>query len=159
MNKVFLVGRATSDPQGSITSNGNTMSRISLTVQDDYNKNQVYFFPCIAWQNQAKFINSYVKKGDLIAIDGRLSRTDYVNSKGDKVYNTNIIIENVKILSSPNQKRTFNDINIQKNNNFNNDEEIIFEENSNLNAYNNENNNESTESDEVVDLDWLNEIE
>lgn len=158
MNKVFLVGRATADPQGSITSTGNTMSRISLTVQDNFNKNEVYFFPCIAWQNQAKFINTYIKKGDLIAIDGKLVRKPYVNKDGVNIYNTNVVIENVKILSSPNQKRQFdNDNNKPYENNFSN-EDIIFEENEEINLDSNKNNN-SSDVDDIVDLDWLNEIE
>lgn len=157
MNKVFLVGRAASEPQGSVTSTGSTLSRISIACQDTYNKNEVYFFPCVAWQNNAKFINTYVKKGDLIAIDGKLRRGSYVNKEGQKVYTTDVVIENVKIMSSANQNRTNNfsaseeTYNNKPSYQNNTNEELVFEDNSIE--------SDNQEELDTVDLDWLNEID
>ncbi len=168
MNKVFLVGRVAAEPQGSITSTGNTMSRISIACQDNFNKNEVYFFPCVAWQNQAKFINTYVKKGDLIAIDGKLTRKAYVNKDGVNVYSTDVVIETVKIMSSSQNKnlRTndYQEDFVPENNSKLND--VVFEDNSTMDAGNYvesspspQNNEPKEEEMESVDLDWISEID
>ncbi len=164
MNKVFLVGRVAAEPQGSITSTGNTMARISIACQDNFNKNEVYFFPCVAWQNQAKFINTYVKKGDLIAIDGKLTRKAYVNKDGVNVYNTDIVIETIKIMSSSQNKNLKTNDSQEEFINQNNSklEDVIFEDNDNLsnNTSNTQINNSSNDDElESVDLDWISEID
>ncbi len=165
MNKVFLVGRVAAEPQGSITSTGNTMARISIACQDNFNKNEVYFFPCVAWQNQAKFINSYVKKGDLIAVDGKLTRKAYVNKEGVNVYNTDIVIETIKIMSS-NQTKNLRTNDSQEEFVSQNDSklnDVVFEDNSNMSSLSNESNSNqsSSKEDEIesVDLDWISEID
>lgn len=103
MNKVFLVGRFASDPQQFVTQNGITQSRINIACSDNWNKNETYFFPCIAWQSTANFINNYLKKGDLVAVDGKLIRRSYVSKEGKTVYVTEIVIENIRPLGSKNQ--------------------------------------------------------
>ena len=166
MNKVFLVGRVAAEPQGSITSTGNTMARISIACQDNFNKNEVYFFPCVAWQNQAKFINTYVKKGDLIAIDGKLTRKAYVNKDGVNVYNTDVVIETIKIMSSS-QNKNLKTNDAQEDFVRQNDsklEDVIFEDNSdftnNTSNQNQQINSSSNEEElESVDLDWISEID
>jgi len=48
MNKVFMVGRLAADPQPYVTSNGSQQSRITIACNDVKNRNESYFFPCIA---------------------------------------------------------------------------------------------------------------
>lgn len=108
MNKVFLVGRFASDPQQFVTQNGITQSRINVACSDSWNKNETYFFPCVAWQSTANFINNYLKKGDLVAIDGKLIRRSYVSKEGKTIYITEVVIENIKPLSSKNQNTQSN---------------------------------------------------
>lgn len=103
MNKVFLVGRFAADPQQFVTQNGITQSRVNVACSDNWNKNETYFFPCVAWQSTANFINTYLKKGDLVAIDGKLIRRSYVSKEGKTVYVTEIVIENIRPLGSKNQ--------------------------------------------------------
>lgn len=98
MNKVFMVGRLTADPQQFVTQNGITQSRISIASNDNWNKNEVYFFPCVAWQTTANFINTYLKKGDLVAIDGKLIRRSYVSKEGKNVFVMEVVIESIKPL-------------------------------------------------------------
>ena len=151
MNKVFLVGRLAAEPQGSVTSTGNTVSRISLACQDSYSKDKTYFFPCVAFQNQAKFINTYIKKGDLVAIDGKLVRGSYVNKDGNNVYTTDVVIETIKIMSTSNRNNNAN--NYQQNkqyesNNYQENVELTFEDNSSIS-----NNNSSENEIDSIDLD------
>lgn len=96
MNKVFLNGYLAADPKQRITSKGFEQSLFSIGVTDASNFNQSYFFPCVAWNNQAKFINSNLKKGSFVAIDGRLTRRSYVDSEGKNVYITEVVVDNLK---------------------------------------------------------------
>jgi single-strand DNA-binding protein len=48
MNKVFLVGRISSDPILKVTNNGNEVVNVNLAVNDSRNRDQSYFFPCVA---------------------------------------------------------------------------------------------------------------
>jgi single-strand DNA-binding protein len=48
VNKVFLVGRLTADPEPFTTKSGINQSRITIATQDNTNKQESYFFPCIA---------------------------------------------------------------------------------------------------------------
>lgn len=100
MNKVFVVGRLASDPQQFVTQNGITQSRVSIATSDNWNKNETYFFPCVAWQSTANFINTYLKKGDLVAIDGKLIRRSYLSKEGKTVYVIEIVIESIKPFGS-----------------------------------------------------------
>lgn len=107
MNKVFIVGRLGQDPQQFVTQNGITQSRISIASSDNWNKNETYFFPCVAWQSTANFINTYLHKGDLVAIDGKLIRRSYVSKEGKTVYVIEVVIESIKPLSSKNSGGEF----------------------------------------------------
>lgn len=96
MNKVFLNGYLAQDPKQRITSKGIEQASFSLGVTDLRNYNESYFFPCVAWSQQAKYINNNLKKGSFVAIDGRLTRRSYVDVEGKNVYITEVIVDNIK---------------------------------------------------------------
>lgn len=168
MNKVFLAGRLASDPQQFVTQNGITQSRISIACADNWNKNEAYFFPCVAWQSTANFINTYLKKGDSVVVDGKLIRRSYVSKEGKTIYVMEVVIETIKPFGFRKNNEA-NDINsnFSKNNNnkqqhetfdSNEFEELLkaaeVENDSNVNDFNKQAENE----EDVVDLDWMNEI-
>ena len=110
MNKVFLAGRIVADPEAIIVKNGATLCRISIACNDAGGRNdEVYFFPCVAWEAKAKFISTYFKKGTPVIVDGRLQRKSYVNSAGVKTYNTEVIIDNIKSFGQSNKTNYNND--------------------------------------------------
>lgn len=96
MNKVFLNGYLARDPQQRITSKGLEQSNITVAVNDIKNYNETHFIPCVSWGVQAKYINSNLKKGSFVAIDGRLSVRNYVTNEGQTRYVTEVIIDNVR---------------------------------------------------------------
>lgn len=100
MNKVFLVGRLVEDPKPFTTQKGTAQSRITIATQDNRVKTESYFFPCIAWQNSANFINTYLKKGDLVAIDGKLTRRSFTSKDGKTAYVTEIVIDAINSIGS-----------------------------------------------------------
>lgn len=101
MNKVFLVGRLTADPLSSVTTIGTQQARITVATNNNKQKDETFFFPCIAWGNPANFINTFLKKGELVAIDGQLTRRSYVSKQsGQTVYNTEIVIDSINSIGS-----------------------------------------------------------
>lgn len=97
MNKVFLVGNLTADPLPKQTTTGKTVVNFSVACNDNVQgKDHTNFFNCVAWNQQANYISTYVKKGDTVAIDGRLNKRSYVNKEGRNVNITEIIVDSIK---------------------------------------------------------------
>lgn len=167
MNKVFLAGRLASDPQQFVTQNGITQSRISLACADNWNKNEAYFFPCVAWQSTANFINTYLKKGDSVVVDGKLIRRSYVSKEGKTIYVMEVVIETIKPFGYK-RNNDANDINsnFSKNNNTKQQQDSFdsaeFEELLKAAEVENDSSSngfkQSENEEDVVDLDWMNEI-
>ena len=99
MNKVFLVGNLTADPIPKQTTTGKTLVNFSVACNDNIQgKDHTNFFNCVAWNQQANYLASYVKKGDTVAIDGRLNKRSYVNKEGRNVNITEIIVDSLKTI-------------------------------------------------------------
>jgi len=97
MNKVFLVGNITADPAAKQTTTGKTLVNFTVACNDNIQgKDHTNFFNCVAWNNQANYISTYVKKGDTVAVDGRLNRRSYVNKEGKNVYVVEIVVDSIK---------------------------------------------------------------
>ncbi len=103
INTVMLVGRLTRNPEMLECDNGNKVSRITLAVNRKFkNADGLYttdFIDCILWNNTAKHLNDYCKKGDLIGIRGRVQINNY-EKEGQRRKDTVIIGETITFLSS-----------------------------------------------------------
>jgi single-strand DNA-binding protein len=77
MNKVIMIGRLTKDPEVKKTSSGKSVASFSLAVSDRYNRDKTDFINCVAWEKTADYLGNYVKKGNLIAVEGRISTRNY----------------------------------------------------------------------------------
>ena len=101
INKVVLIGRLTKDVELRATPSGSEVCWFTLAV-DDYNgkENVAYFIGCVAWNQTAKFVTTYCKKGALIAVDGKLQTRSYDRNDGIKVYVTEVLCANVQLLQS-----------------------------------------------------------
>lgn len=96
LNKVVMVGRLAQDPELKKTPNGKSVVSTSLAVQRDYKENgekKADFFPIVVWGKSADNFHSWLKKGQLISVSGRLQRRDYENQQGQRVYVTEIVVE------------------------------------------------------------------
>lgn len=107
MNKVVMIGRNVKDVETKQTSSGTSVVEFSIAVKRSFKsasgEYESDFFNCVAYKNVADLIGKYVKKGDMIGIDGRLQTRNYTNREGKKVYVTEIIVENVEFLQSKKQ--------------------------------------------------------
>ncbi len=102
MNKVVLIGRITKDPEVRYTTNGLPNVLFTLAVdrgmRDANGNRQADFISCVAWRGQADFISRYIKKGYLLAIDGRIQTRQYQGQDGQTRYVTEVVVDNVENL-------------------------------------------------------------
>ncbi len=105
INRVVLTGRLTKDVELRATPSGANVASFSIAVDGfgkDQNNNtvsQASFINCVAWNQSAKFVSTYCKKGSLIALEGRLQSRSYDRRDGTKAYVTEVIIDRVENLS------------------------------------------------------------
>ena len=98
MNKVFLMGRLTKDPdvRHGLGANGVEVAKYSLAVNRKYKHEgeaEVDFFNCTVFGKGAEFAEKYLKKGTKILVTGRVQQDNYTNKNGEKVYGVEIIVD------------------------------------------------------------------
>ena len=109
MNKVVIIGRFTRDPEIKYTTgeNATATARFSLAVNRRFkNKEGNYdadFINCVAFGKTAEFIEKYFTKGMAIGITGRIQTGSYTNKEGQKVYTTDIVVEETEFVESKNK--------------------------------------------------------
>ena len=105
MNKVFLIGRLTRDPELRYTGNNTPVATFSIAVNRNFTnqsgEREADFINIIVWRKQAENIKNYVKKGSQVAIDGRIQTRNY-EQDGVKRYVTEVVADNVQFLDTKN---------------------------------------------------------
>ena len=99
LNKVFLMGRLTKNPELRRTQSGTPVASFSLAVDRDF-KNQsgekeTDFFNCVAWNKTGEFVNSYLEKGKLATVVGTLQNRAWTDDNGNKRISTEVRVDNV----------------------------------------------------------------
>ena len=104
LNQTVLVGRLVRDPELRETESGNKVTNITLAVPRSYkNVNGEYdtdFIPCVLWKGIAENTATYVKRGDLVGIKGRIQTRDIELEDETKKHITEVVAEKVTFLSS-----------------------------------------------------------
>lgn len=104
MNKVFLIGRLTHDPDaGKGRKEGKNYAKFSIAV-NRFPEN-VDYFDCVAFDKTGDSISNYARKGAKIAISGRIQMDKYTAKDGATRVQTHIICENVEFLSPKNDEK------------------------------------------------------
>jgi len=108
LNKVILIGRLTRDPEMRFTPSGTGVASFSLAngksfTQSGEKKEQTSFFECIAWSKLGEVINEYCKKGQKIAVEGRLQQSRWDDQDGKKRSKVEIVVENFQFLDGKNE--------------------------------------------------------
>lgn len=99
MNQVILIGNTTKDIEMRSTNSGTVYARFTLAVSKfTKGEKSADFISCIAYNKTAELLNTYVSKGQKIGIVGRISTGSYQNKNGDKVYTTDVIVNEVEFL-------------------------------------------------------------
>ena len=104
MNKILLIGRLTKDPELRYTQSGTAVASFTLAVNRNFtNQNgerEADFINCIAWQKAAEFVSQYFKKGQQMALEGRLQVRTYDDNNGQRRWVTEVIVEQVEFAGS-----------------------------------------------------------
>lgn len=105
MNKVILMGRLTRDPEVRYTQgdNASAVARFSLAVDRRFKKDgeqTADFINCVAFGKTGEFIEKYGRKGTKFVVEGRIQTGSYTNKDGQKVYTTDVVIEQVEFAES-----------------------------------------------------------
>lgn len=99
MNRVSMMGRLCADPELRTTPTGIPVCSIRIAVERDFasqnGSRETDFFDVTAWRGTAEFINKYLSKGRMIALEGRLQTQSWTDREGNKRVSTEIVAENV----------------------------------------------------------------
>ncbi|MDO4489492.1 MAG: single-stranded DNA-binding protein [Lachnospiraceae bacterium] len=105
MNKVILMGRLTREPdvRYSAGENASAVARYTLAVDRRFRRDgeqSADFIGCVAFGRQAEFAEKYLHQGTKIAITGRIQTGSYTNREGQKVYTTDVVVEEQEFAES-----------------------------------------------------------
>ena len=105
MNKVILMGRLTRDPEVRYTSGETSLAiaKYTLAVDRKIRKDgdaTADFIPCVVFGRSAEFVEKYFRKGLKIAIVGHIQTGSYTNRDGQKVYTTEVVVEDQEFAES-----------------------------------------------------------
>ena len=103
MNKVFLIGNLTRDPELSETNSGVSLCRFSIAVNRNYGsadgERKTDFFNIVAWRGLAETVSRYAKKGNKVAVSGSIELRNYEDSQGVKRTGVDIVAQDVEFLT------------------------------------------------------------
>lgn len=122
MNRVVLVGRLTKDPEIRYLTgeNANAALRFKVAVTRQFKnaegKYDADFITCVAWKNQAEFINKYFHQGDMIGLQGNIRTGSYTNKDGQTVYTTEVYVDSVEFVGGKNKNGDSSDQPVAKTN-------------------------------------------
>ena len=105
MNKVILMGRLTRDPEVRYSAGNNSMAvaRYTLAVDRRFRRdgeNNADFIGCVAFGKSAEFAEKYLRQGTKIIVTGRIQTGSYTNRAGQKVYTTDVVVEDQEFAES-----------------------------------------------------------
>ena len=117
MNKVILMGRLTRDPEVRYSQGeqSTAYARYTLAVDRRFNRNSMNdnqqtadFIGCVTFGRQAEFAEKYLRKGMKIAVAGRIQTGSYTNQSGQRVYTTDVVVDDQEFAESKNAAASAN---------------------------------------------------
>lgn len=104
MNTVQLIGRLTKDVDLRYTAQGTAVGNFTLAVNRTYTnqsgEREADFINCVIWRKAAENLANFTRKGSLIGVDGRIQTRNYENQQGQRVYVTEVVVNNFYLLES-----------------------------------------------------------
>ncbi len=99
LNKIFIMGRLTRDPELRRTQSGTPVTGFSLAVDRDYKsasgEKETDFIDVVAWRATAEFVAKYFTKGRMAIVEGRLQIRDWQDKDGNKRRSAEVVADNV----------------------------------------------------------------
>ena len=100
LNKIFLMGRLTRDPELRRTQTGTPVASFSLAVDRDFKdkatgERSTDFIDVVAWRQTAEFVSRYFTKGRMAVVEGRLQIRDWTDKEGGKRRSAEVVADNI----------------------------------------------------------------
>ena len=100
LNKVFIMGRLTRDPELRRTQTGTPVASFSLAVDRDFKdkatgERTTAFIEVVSWRNTAEFVSRYFTKGRMAVVEGRLQMRDWTDKDGNKRRSAEVVADQV----------------------------------------------------------------
>lgn len=144
MNTVQLIGRLTKVPELRYTQSGVATTSFTLAVNRNFTnangEREADFIMCTAWRKTAELVCQYLNKGSLVGINGRIQTRNYENQQGQRVYVTEVIVDELTFVESKNKQGNQNN-GYQQGNNFSQNNQNYNQNNCQQNQYQNNNQN------------------
>ncbi|MCK8628153.1 single-stranded DNA-binding protein [Fructobacillus cardui] len=104
INRVVLIGRMTKDVELRYTQSGTAVGSFTLAVNRAFKNNngerEADFINAVIWRKPAENFANFTGKGAQVAIEGRLQTRNYENNQGQRVYVTEVVVDNFSLLES-----------------------------------------------------------
>ena len=104
LNSVSLTGRLTRDVDLRYTQSGTAVGSFTLAVDRQFRSSngerETDFISCVIWRKSAENFANFTKKGSLVGVEGRIQTRTYDNAQGQKVFVTEVIVDNFALLES-----------------------------------------------------------
>lgn len=103
MNKVFLIGNLTRDPETIKTQNGNKISRFDIAVNRRFTQDgeqKTDFFRVVTFRNLAEIVENYLTKGSKIALSGSINTTEWEDKDGNTHKGFEIVADEIEFLKT-----------------------------------------------------------
>ena len=128
MNKVHLIGNLTRDPELRYTKHNTPVASYTIAINTRYGELQeTNFINITSWGKSGEFVSKYFKKGQPIALTGRLKNKNYEDSQGIKHYSIEVITEDIEFVGNKKQEEVqFVDEYNSENEEIINDDELPF---------------------------------
>ena len=99
LNKVFIMGRLTRDPELRRTQSGTAVTSFSLAVDRDYKSQsgdkETDFIDVVAWRSTAEFVAKYFTKGRMAVVEGRLQIREWKDKDGNNRRSAEVVADNI----------------------------------------------------------------
>lgn len=108
VNKVFLVGRLCTDPELKYTPSGVAVANFRVAVDRPFanaqGERETDFIDVVAWRQSAEFVNTYLGKGRLVLVEGRLQVRQWQTQDGQRRRSTEVVSDHVRALDRPREQ-------------------------------------------------------
>lgn len=127
MNKVCLIGRLTSDPEVRYTQKSKALvASFTLAVNRRFaneGEEQADFIRILAWSTKGEFVSKYFKKGQQVAVVGKIQTRNYEDEQGKKHYSTDVVAEELFFADSKREgNNNYSNTTTESNNKFGTDD-------------------------------------
>ena len=110
INRVIIVGRLTADPSLRYTAGGVAVCSFTLAVNRPFTnqkgEREADFIQCVAWRKAGENVANFLRKGNLVGVDGRLQTRSYEGQDGKRVYVTEVVADSVQFLEPKGKSST-----------------------------------------------------